>query len=63
MSIKHMVAAVAMTVATAFSSSAFAHAKLEASSPTAGTVLAVTPNEVRLRVVPGSMDDADARWP
>lgn len=49
MSIKHVVAVATMTIATAFSSSAYAHAKLETSSPKAGTVVAATPKEVRLQ--------------
>jgi copper resistance protein C len=49
MSIKQLVAVAAMTIATTLSSSAYAHAKLEASSPKAGTVVAATPKEVRLQ--------------
>jgi methionine-rich copper-binding protein CopC len=49
MNIKHVVALAAMTIATAASSSAYGHAKLEASSPKAGAVVAATPTEVRLQ--------------
>lgn len=49
MNIKPMVALATMTIATAFSSSVHAHAKLEASTPQAGTAVAATPKEVRLQ--------------
>jgi methionine-rich copper-binding protein CopC len=49
MNIKHLVAIATMTIATAISTSAYAHAKLEASSPKADTVVAAAPKEVRLQ--------------
>lgn len=49
MAFKPVAAVAAMTIAAACSSSAYAHAKLEASSPGAGSVVAASPSEVRLQ--------------
>ena len=49
MNIKHLAALATMTIATAFSASAQAHARLEASSPKADSVVAAAPKEVRLQ--------------
>lgn len=46
---KHTLATVAMIVASTMSSVAYAHAKLEASIPTANAVVAPAPKEVRLQ--------------
>jgi methionine-rich copper-binding protein CopC len=49
MSIKSLFAIATISIATAFSASAHAHAKLEASSPKADTLVTATPKEVRLQ--------------
>jgi methionine-rich copper-binding protein CopC len=48
-SIKHLVAIATVAIGTAYSASAYAHAKLEASTPKADTVVAAAPKEVRLQ--------------
>jgi methionine-rich copper-binding protein CopC len=49
MNIKQLTAMAAMAFATAATSSAYAHAKLEASSPKAGAITTPAPKEVRLQ--------------
>jgi hypothetical protein len=48
MSLKRLTAIAVLLGASCFASSAFAHAKLQASDPKAGSVLAVAPKAVRL---------------
>lgn len=49
MSIKHILAVTTFALASAVTSSAFAHAKLQSSDPQAGSTLASAPKQVRLK--------------
>lgn len=49
MNTKHVLAAAAMACSATFTTSAFAHAKLEASQPKANSVLETAPKVVRLQ--------------
>jgi methionine-rich copper-binding protein CopC len=49
MSIKRVLAVTTFALASAFTSSAFAHAKLQSSDPEAGSTLDTAPKQVRLK--------------
>jgi methionine-rich copper-binding protein CopC len=49
MSIKHILSVTTFALATAATSSAFAHAKLESSDPKAGSTLNSAPKQVRIK--------------
>jgi methionine-rich copper-binding protein CopC len=49
MSIQRLLAAAVLAVASAMTTSAFAHAKLESSDPPAGSTLGSAPKQVRLK--------------